>query len=92
MPITLSKGSEQIALLAVIDTGASDCFFEYAQGELLGLEIECGERSFLRPQPEGWRHSDTSFSSTHWEFSSNLPSISLRMLEFGRIYQGAPAG
>ncbi len=44
VPITLRTGVETVALLAAIDTGASNCPFERTQGELLGLAIESGER------------------------------------------------
>ena len=42
IPIGLSVGSEEVRILAKIDTGASYCVFQRAHGEALGLEIESG--------------------------------------------------
>lgn len=47
VPIGLRSGEETAWLTAKIDTGASHCLFERGQGEILGLEIEAGERKFF---------------------------------------------
>ena len=40
----LQSGSETVAVFAAVDTGAANCLFERVHGELLGLDIEAGER------------------------------------------------
>ncbi|MGO9262426.1 MAG: aspartyl protease family protein [Bryobacteraceae bacterium] len=40
----LKTGEKRVELLAKIDTGASDCLFERAYGEALGLRVEQGVR------------------------------------------------
>ena len=47
VPIILRSGSASAWLTAKIDTGASHCLFERGQGEILGLDIESGERKFF---------------------------------------------
>lgn len=47
VPITLRSGDEAAWLTAKIDTGASHCLFERGQGEILGLDIESGERKYF---------------------------------------------
>ena len=44
IPAVLKNGRNKIELLAKIDTGASDCLFERAYGEALGLQVEEGAR------------------------------------------------
>ena len=44
VPVTLKTGSKRIELLAKIDTGASDCLFEHACGEMLDVRVEEGVR------------------------------------------------
>jgi len=44
VPAVLKTGGKKIELLAKIDTGASDCLFEYGYGEALGLRVEDGVR------------------------------------------------
>ena len=44
IPAVLATGWNRIELLAKIDTGASDCLFERAYGEALGLRVEEGIR------------------------------------------------
>ena len=43
LPIVLKSRFERVDLLATIDTGASNCLFERAHGEMLNLEVEAGE-------------------------------------------------
>ena len=47
VPIILRSGSAAAWLTAKVDTGASNCLFERGQGEILGLDIESGERKFF---------------------------------------------
>ena len=47
VPIILRSGYASAWLTAKIDTGASHCLFERGQGEILGLDIESGERKFF---------------------------------------------
>jgi len=42
LPIILAAGIHEIFLEAKLDTGATDCIFERAHGEALGLTIEQG--------------------------------------------------
>jgi predicted aspartyl protease len=42
VPVVLKHGLEVVDFLAFIDTGATNCLFQRAHGELLGLEIEIG--------------------------------------------------
>jgi predicted aspartyl protease len=44
IPVVLKTDGKEIELLAKIDTGASDCLFEHAWGEALGLHVEDGFR------------------------------------------------
>jgi len=44
IPAVLKVGGNKIELLVNIDTGASDCLFERAYGEALGLRVEEGAR------------------------------------------------
>ena len=44
IPVALRHGGQIIDLLAHVDTGASHCLFKREQGELLGLDIESGDR------------------------------------------------
>lgn len=44
LPIVLSNGEHSVELHSKLDTGASYCIFERKYGELLGIEIEAGER------------------------------------------------
>ena len=44
IPAVLKTGGNSVELLAKIDTGASDCLFERAYGEALGLRVEEGLR------------------------------------------------
>ena len=46
VPIILRSGEAAAWLTAKIDTGAPHCLFERGLGEILGLDIESGERSF----------------------------------------------
>ena len=45
--IVLRSGSSTAWLTAKIDTGASHCLFERGQGEILGLDVEAGERKYF---------------------------------------------
>jgi hypothetical protein len=45
VPAVLKTADRRIELLANVDTGASDCLFERAYGEALGLRIEEGVRN-----------------------------------------------
>ena len=47
VPIILRSGTTAAWLTAKVDTGASHCLFERGQGEILGLDIEPGERKFF---------------------------------------------
>ena len=47
VPIILRSGNATAWRTAKIDTGASHCLFERGQGEILGLDIESGERKFF---------------------------------------------
>ena len=47
VPIVLRAGNSAAWLTAKVDTGASHCLFERGQGEILGLDIESGERKFF---------------------------------------------
>lgn len=47
LPVVLKSGRERSALFAFIDTGASNCAFERSHGELLGLDIEAGDRKIF---------------------------------------------
>ncbi len=47
VPIRLAYGSESVGLLAKIDTGAEFCLFARDYGEMLGIDIESGERKTL---------------------------------------------
>jgi hypothetical protein len=42
IPAVLKTGGVRVELLAKIDTGASDCLFQHAYGEALGLKVEDG--------------------------------------------------
>jgi hypothetical protein len=42
LPVILAVNHNQVDLEAKLDTGASDCIFERAHGEALGLAIEQG--------------------------------------------------
>ena len=44
IPAVLKVGGNKIELLVKIDTGASDCLFQRAYGEALGLRVEEGAR------------------------------------------------
>lgn len=44
IPVVLKASGKTIEMLAKIDTGASDCLFEHAFGEALGLRLEEGIR------------------------------------------------
>ena len=44
IPAVLKVGGNKIELLVKVDTGASDCLFERAYGEALGLRVEEGAR------------------------------------------------
>jgi predicted aspartyl protease len=44
LPIVLRSNGTGVDVLAIVDTGASNCLFQRAHGEVLGLEIEAGER------------------------------------------------
>ena len=44
IPAVLKTDGNSVELLAKIDTGASDCLFERAYGEALGLRVEEGVR------------------------------------------------
>jgi hypothetical protein len=43
LPAVLRNGGESVHVLAFVDTGASNCLFERACGELLNIEIDAGE-------------------------------------------------
>ena len=43
LPIALRCGTAVADAVAHVDTGASDCLFDRALGELLNLEVEAGE-------------------------------------------------
>ena len=43
MPVVLISGNEVVELLAIVDTGASNCLFERKHGELLNPENESGD-------------------------------------------------
>ena len=47
LPIVLRSGRASAWLTAKVDTGASHCLFERGEGELLGLNIETGDRKFF---------------------------------------------
>ena len=42
IPAVLKTGRNKVEMLARIDTGASDCLFERAYGEALGIRVEEG--------------------------------------------------
>lgn len=44
VPVKLQSGDETVICEARLDTGASCCIFERAQGRYLGLDIESGAR------------------------------------------------
>jgi hypothetical protein len=44
IPIVLMSGDKKVELLAKIDTGAAECFFQHGYAEALGLRIEEGVR------------------------------------------------
>lgn len=44
LPLVLSSDKRRIQLLAKLDTGATHCVFARSIGEVLGFEIEQGER------------------------------------------------
>lgn len=44
VPITLQSGNDTVDLAAKIDTGSTYCIFERGYGEILGLDIESGDR------------------------------------------------
>ena len=41
--VILRVGLKNVAVIASLDTGASNCIFERAHGEVIGLDIESGE-------------------------------------------------
>lgn len=43
VPVILRSGAERVAVVASVDTGASNCLFERERGELLKLKIEDGD-------------------------------------------------
>jgi hypothetical protein len=48
LPVVLRSRGERIDLIASVDTGASNCLFERAHGEVLNLDIEAGDaKTFL---------------------------------------------
>jgi hypothetical protein len=59
LPVTLGSGAETSRLRALVDTGASNCLFERALGETLGLDIEAGDPRTFPRQPPLSRRSDT---------------------------------
>ena len=50
VPVVLRTAGETADVLALVDTGASNCLFERENAELLNLEIETGEpKTFWTP-------------------------------------------
>ncbi|MEW6730688.1 MAG: aspartyl protease family protein [Acidobacteriota bacterium] len=47
VPIRLSIGTNVVDLTAKVDTGASFCIFQRGLGEMLGLDIESGQRQAI---------------------------------------------
>ena len=45
VPVVLKCGDDAVHPLGYLDTGASHCLFERRHGELLGLDIESGDRT-----------------------------------------------
>ena len=59
VPVVLRSGSSAAWLTAKIDTGASHCLFERGHGEIIGLDIEAGDRkvfSTVAGQVEAFGH------------------------------------
>jgi hypothetical protein len=48
IPIELSYRGNDVRLAAKIDTGAEFCLFQRGYGEMLGIDVEAGERKELR--------------------------------------------
>jgi hypothetical protein len=68
VPIELGYGPNRVRLDAKIDTGAEFCLFGRGFGELLGIDIEAGERQELRT-------ANSAFAAYGHE-------VSLRVLDF----------
>ncbi len=66
IPVVLKHGGNRIELLAKIDTGASDCLFQHAYGEALGLRVEEGVRK--------------SYSTANSRFEAYGHEISIQVL------------
>jgi len=47
LPLVLRSGMRNAFLDAKIDSGASHCLFQRDHGEILGLDIEAGERKYF---------------------------------------------
>lgn len=47
VPVEMIALNERVAFAARLDTGASDCLVDRSLGELLGIDIESGERAFI---------------------------------------------
>jgi hypothetical protein len=45
--MVLTSGTEKADLFALVGTGASNCLFERSHGELLGLDIDSGDRKLF---------------------------------------------
>ena len=43
VPVVLRSGAEVIDILSHVDTGASNCLFARAHGQMLKLDIEAGD-------------------------------------------------
>ncbi len=44
LPVTLRAGGNELEIFAYVDTGATYCLFQREYGELLGLNVEAGQR------------------------------------------------
>lgn len=47
LPATLESGGKRVETVAFVDTGASFCLFQRDLGELLGLDLDAGDRQTL---------------------------------------------
>lgn len=87
VPVVLEAGGESVRLQAKIDTGAEFCLFERDYGELLGLDIEAGERKVfntLTGNIEGFGH-EVTIDVLDIRFSSQVYFSTARRNLLGRV-------
>jgi hypothetical protein len=86
------SGGKTIELLAKIDTGASDCLFEHAYGEVLGLRVEEGFAKRIRRQIAGLKHTGTKSRFRFSALRARQRSTFLPIRASSGMYSGAAVG